>query len=275
MAAPLPTCQLLRVATLAVIACSGLMSFSIFGLSSYKRLESCGICGICSDFGLCNLLNGDKDLPLIGSERLQNFLKAFRRQNKDWLHQLSSRVRDEIRRLASPSEFLIAPDNIYQGFGLRATNATTSCWTSSTPRATIGRCQAGQCQANRLREIYSVLYSSASKSARAWPIMILLPTLALQIAVMLRSDYFRSARARKIDSTPGPAELFPVVNKEVAKYIAQEPFFLPDLAAVLAESRATAAVLAETAASAGEPLKISRLPRRGCQSPLTPHRSCD
>jgi hypothetical protein len=82
--------------------------------------------------------------------------------------------------------------------------------------------------------------------------MILLPTLALQIAVMLRSDYFRSARARKIDSTPGPAELFPVVNKEVAKYIAQEPFFLPDLAAVLAESRATAAVLAETAASASE-----------------------
>jgi len=93
MAATLTTCQLLRVATLAVIACSGLMSFSIFGLSSYKRLESCGICGISSDFGLCNLLNGDKDLPLFGSERLQNFLKAFRRQNEDWLHQLSSRVR--------------------------------------------------------------------------------------------------------------------------------------------------------------------------------------
>ena len=63
------------------------------------------------------------------------------------------------------------------------------------------------------------------------------PSKQVQIAVMLRSDVFRGARTRKINAMPGPAELFIVVNTETAKHLADHPFRLPDLDAVLAESR--------------------------------------
>ena len=61
------------------------------------------------------------------------------------------------------------------------------------------------------------------------------PTEQIQIAVMLRTDVFRAARARTINSSPGPVELFSIVNTETAKHLAQQPFPMPDLAAVLAE----------------------------------------
>ena len=57
----------------------------------------------------------------------------------------------------------------------------------------------------------------------------------LQIAVMLRCDVFRNARARKKNSTPGPAEFFRVVNSPVAKHLADVPLALPDMTEVLAE----------------------------------------
>ena len=57
----------------------------------------------------------------------------------------------------------------------------------------------------------------------------------LQIAVMIRSDVFRDFRARKINSTPGPAEFFRVVNYTVAKHLADVPLALPDMTEVLAE----------------------------------------
>ena len=63
------------------------------------------------------------------------------------------------------------------------------------------------------------------------------PSKQVQIVVMLRSDVFRVARARTINAMPGPAELFIVVNTEAAKHLADHPFRLPDLDAVLAESR--------------------------------------
>ena len=53
--------------------------------------------------------------------------------------------------------------------------------------------------------------------------------------VMLRSDLFRQVRARKTDGCPGPPELFRIVNKETASHLAEVPFPLPDIAAVLAE----------------------------------------
>ena len=59
---------------------------------------------------------------------------------------------------------------------------------------------------------------------------------------MIRSDVFRCHRARKIDSTPGPVELFNVVNCTVAQYLADVPVALPDLTEVLAEVAATATV---------------------------------
>ena len=63
------------------------------------------------------------------------------------------------------------------------------------------------------------------------------PGQKVQIAIMLRSDVFRQARARSINSIPGPAELFRIVNAETAKQLSEKPLWLPDLKAVLAENR--------------------------------------
>ena len=57
----------------------------------------------------------------------------------------------------------------------------------------------------------------------------------LQIAVMIRCDVFRDLRARKKNSTPGPAEFFRVVNYAAAQHLADVPVALPDLTEVLAE----------------------------------------
>ena len=57
----------------------------------------------------------------------------------------------------------------------------------------------------------------------------------LQIAVMIRCDVFRDCRARKKNSTPGPAEFFRVVNYAAAQHLADVPVALPDLTEVLAE----------------------------------------
>ena len=53
---------------------------------------------------------------------------------------------------------------------------------------------------------------------------------------MLPTDVFRGSRARGINSTPSPAELYNIVNEETAKHLAEQPFKLPDLAAVAAEA---------------------------------------
>ena len=63
-----------------------------------------------------------------------------------------------------------------------------------------------------------------------------LPSEQFQIAVMLRSDVFRECRACKISATPGPTELYDLVNLETARMIAERPFYLPDLPAILAET---------------------------------------
>jgi hypothetical protein len=62
----------------------------------------------------------------------------------------------------------------------------------------------------------------------------------LQIAVMNRCDVFRDCRARTINSTPGPVELFRVLDYAVAEHLAAVPVALPDLAEVLAEVTRTA-----------------------------------
>ena len=62
------------------------------------------------------------------------------------------------------------------------------------------------------------------------------PGEPIQITVMLRSDVFRAARARKKNTTPGPRELFRLANGATAKHLAVEVFQLPTLADVLSES---------------------------------------
>ena len=62
------------------------------------------------------------------------------------------------------------------------------------------------------------------------------PENQVQIMVMLRSDLFRDARARRINACPVPSELFRIVNLEVSKHLVEVPFPLPDIVAVIAES---------------------------------------
>ena len=60
---------------------------------------------------------------------------------------------------------------------------------------------------------------------------------------MIRCDLFRDFRARKINSTPGPAEFFRVVNYTLAQHLVDVPVALPDLPEVLAEVDRTDSLL--------------------------------
>ena len=62
------------------------------------------------------------------------------------------------------------------------------------------------------------------------------PEGPVPITVMLRSDAFRAARARKKNSTPGPKELFRIVNSVTAKHLAEEVFMLLTFSEVLSEA---------------------------------------
>ena len=63
------------------------------------------------------------------------------------------------------------------------------------------------------------------------------PSQQVQIVVTLRSDVFRLARDRPINALPGPVELLSIVNTATARHLAEQPFHLPDLAAVIDASR--------------------------------------
>ena len=62
------------------------------------------------------------------------------------------------------------------------------------------------------------------------------PSQQVQIVVTLRSDVFRLAGVRPMTDPPEP-RLISIVNNEIAKHLAEQPFYLPNLDAVIAESR--------------------------------------
>ena len=61
----------------------------------------------------CKSLNTDTNLHPIPSQRLQHFVKALRRGAKEWLHQLTMRVRTAIRREKLPAEFLTGNGQLF------------------------------------------------------------------------------------------------------------------------------------------------------------------
>jgi hypothetical protein len=217
----------------------------------------------------CKSLNSDKNLPLIRSERLQFFVKALRRGAKAWLHQLTARVRAEIRRQGLPSEFMQAngavfmeedfadnafvyasvqmlkigerEDGWHTDGGTSLLHAAVTVFGSRTLQVKLedAGCislpqRPGSFYVGNLCALsHNVAHGEhAAGSYGEGP-----PSEQVQIAVMLRSDVFRHARARRINATPGPGELFRIVNSETARHLAEQPFHLPDLAAVIAESR--------------------------------------
>ena len=216
----------------------------------------------------CKSLNSDPNLPLITSERLAFFVKALRSGAKAWLHQLTARVRAEIRRQKLPPEFLTAngavfmeedfADNalVYASVQLLKIGARQDGWhtdggtsllhaavTLFGTRTLLVELEDAGCISlpqrpgsfyigNLCALNHNVEHGEhAAGSYGEGP-----PSQQVQIAVMLRSDVFRAARARRINATPGPGELFRIVNSETAKHLAEQPFHLPDLAAVIAES---------------------------------------
>jgi hypothetical protein len=217
----------------------------------------------------CKCLNSDANLPLIRSERLQFFVKALRRGAKAWLDQLTARVRAAIRRQGLPSELMLSNGNVFmeENFadnafvyasvqmlkigeredawhtdgGTSLLHAAVTVFGSRTLQVKLedAGCislpqRPGSFYVGNLCALsHNVAHGeNAAGSYGEGP-----PSEQVQIAVMLRSDVFRAARARRINATPGPVELFRIVNTETAKHLAEQPFHLPDLAAVIAESR--------------------------------------
>ena len=216
----------------------------------------------------CKSLNSDAQLQLIRSERLSLFVKALRRGAKAWLHQLTARVRAAIHREGLPSELLAAngapfmeedfADNglVYASVQLMKIGEREDGWHTDGGTSllhasvTIYGSRTVQVQLEEEAGCISLLQrpgsfymgnfcafnhnvthgAHAAGSYGEGP-----PSDQVQIAVMLRSDVFRAARARKINATPGPVELFRIVNSETAKHLSEQPFYLPDLAAVMAE----------------------------------------
>jgi hypothetical protein len=216
----------------------------------------------------CRSLNGDAHLSVISSERLACFVKALRRGLKTWLHQLTWRVRVEILRQGLPSEFMQTngavfeaedfADNafVYASVQVLKVGAREDGWhtdggtsllhaavTVFGSRTLLVKLEDGSCISlpqrpgsfyvgNLCALSHNVSHDDhAAGSLRAGP-----ASEQVQIAVMLRSDVFRGARARRINASPGPKELFDIVNRETARHLAEVPFNLPDLAAVIAES---------------------------------------
>ena len=59
-----------------------------------------------------------------------------------------------------------------------------------------------------------------------------------QITVMIRSDFFRHARARKLEGKPTPIGLYDTVNEIVARHLSLEPLKMPTFAKCVARFHA-------------------------------------
>ena len=218
----------------------------------------------------CRSLNSDANLKLMKSNRLTCFVRAFRRCAKDWLQQLTSRVRAAIKRERLPDDFLLAngarfldedfADNafVYASVQVLKSGERQDGWHTDggtsllhaaltlfgARRVDVECGEGGGCISlhqkpgsfyvgNMCALKHHVVHHAHSTGTYGDG------DIPVQIAVMLRSDYFRAARARRINATPGPAELFRIVNAETAKQLAEQPLYLPGLAEVQAEAVAT------------------------------------
>jgi len=217
----------------------------------------------------CKNLNSYNRLTVIKSKRIQYFVKALRRRAESWLQQLTARVRNEIRRQGLPTHAMGAncalfmnedfvdnafayasvqvlkigarEDGWHTDGGASLLHAAVTIFGSRTLEVKpVDACCIRLPQrpgSFYLGNLCALSHNAVHGEVSAGSYGNGLPSEQVQIAVMLRSDVFRACRARTINSAPGPAELFRIVNTETAKHIAEQPFHLPDLAAVTAESR--------------------------------------
>ncbi len=235
-----------------------------------------------SDFSApakCRNLNGDSNLGPVVSRRVSLFARALRRCARPWLHQLTARVRAAIRKSGLPEESLLSngmvfleedfadnafvyatvqvlaigerEDGWHTDGGASLLHAGLTIFGSRTVQLDVlekGRVnlhqRPGSFYIGNLCAVAHNVAHSATSQGNCGPGP---SSEQVQIAIMFRTDVFRGARARKIDATPGPAELFCVVNDAVARHLAEEPFRLPELDAVLAEEEGTDGAAASAA----------------------------
>ena len=216
----------------------------------------------------CRNLNGDANLQPVRVVRVAFFARALRKRAREWLHQLQERLRSEIQRVGLPVHVFsnVSPfvdeemtanafayasvqacrvgereDGWHTDGGASLLHAGLTILGSRKLRVKL-KTRAGCISldqrpgsfyvGNMCALEHNVVHGATSPGS--WgdgP-----PESQVQIMVMLRSDLFREKRARKINACPGPHELFRIVNTETARHLAEVPFPLPDLTAVLAES---------------------------------------
>ena len=207
-------------------------------------------------------------LQSIKSERAAGFAKALRRRLKVWLCQLTLNVRAEIRRAGLPVELVLAngapcmhedfADNafVYASVQVMRCGLRDGAWHTDGGASLLhagltpgghrvveveadggcislpqrpGSFYVGNCCALKHRVVHHP-GAAGCMGERS-------PEDQVKVAVLFRSDVFRRARARAIDSTPGPAELFDLASSVSARQLAAEPFVRPpDLAEVMAET---------------------------------------
>ena len=211
----------------------------------------------------CKSLNSDASLRLIRSERLALFVKALRRGAKAWLHQLTARVRAAIHREGLPSELLAAngapfmeedfADNalVYASVQLMKIGEREDGWHTDGGTSLLHAALTLFGERDMQVELESGCISLSQRPGSFYMGNLCAfnhcvvhgddaagcyrrkESEPVQIAVMLRSDLLREGRGRKINSTPGPKELYEIVNAETAKHLAEVPIYLPDLAEVI------------------------------------------
>ena len=218
----------------------------------------------------CRSLNGDTNLQLIPSERFAAFVRAIRKKWRPWLQQLGGKMREAVRADGMPAAIyekngqpilqedfadnafayasiqLMQPGERDDGWhtdgGCSLLHASVTLFGTRSvevkvegkPQVTldqkpgsfyVGNLSALEHNVRHHEDCKHTFEGAAGGDQR------------LQIAVMIRCDVFRDFRARKINSTPGPAEFFRVVNYTVAQHLADVPVALPDLQEVLNEVR--------------------------------------
>jgi len=231
----------------------------------------------------CRALNKDRDLQLIPSERFAAFVRAIRKKWRPWLQQLGGKMREAVRADSMPetiyqlngqpimqedfadnafayaSAQLMQPgvrdDGWHTDGGCSLLHAATTLFGTRSvevkvegkPQVTLYQ-EPGSFYVGNLSALeHNVRHLEECKHTFEGTAVTAKGDQRLQIAVMIRCDVFREYRARKIDSTPGPAEFFRVVNYTVAQHLADVPVALPDLTEVLAEVARTESVMDELA----------------------------
>ena len=217
---------------------------------------------------VCTSLNSDPNLPLINSKRVAKFCKALRKKLQPWLDQLTWRWRDALNRSSLPPNFMgtngkvflseefrnnafayasiqfmrngAREDGWHTDGGTSLLHAALTLFGSRTVEVdTPSGCRSlaqepGSFYIGNLCALrHNVRHNEDDAGCFEFKAPNEAEATQWQIAVMIRADIFREGRARTLNTTPGPTELYNIVNDEIAKHLAEVPLHLPELADVI------------------------------------------